>query len=94
MTVFLVLTMYGQCLWAKTERLTAYLADSTTNTGIAVVVCPGGSYCWHDMNYEGRQVAEWLQARGEYQRFCGRLPRHRFGQQVPEHAERCGGRAQ
>ncbi len=64
MTVFLVLTMYGQCLWAKTERLTAYLADSASNTGIAVVVCPGGSYCWHDMNYEGRQVAEWLQANG------------------------------
>lgn len=50
--------------WAIGERLTAYLADSAANTGIAVIVCPGGSYCWHDMNYEGRQVGEWLQSNG------------------------------
>ena len=49
---------------AKTQRLTAFLPDSAHNTGIAVIVCPGGSYCWHDMEYEGRQVAEWLRANG------------------------------
>lgn len=49
---------------AKEPRLTAYLADSASNTGIAVIVCPGGSYCWHDMNYEGIQVAQWLQSNG------------------------------
>lgn len=59
-----VLTIHGQCLSAKTNRLTAYLADSAANTGIAVVVCPGGSYSWHDMEYEGKQVAQWLQANG------------------------------
>ena len=58
------LTCCVQYLSAKPERLTAYLADSAANTGIAVVVCPGGSYSWHDMEYEGKQVAEWLQSNG------------------------------
>ncbi len=49
---------------AKPSRITVYPADSTANTGIAVVVCPGGSYCWHDMEYEGRQVAQWLNSQG------------------------------
>ena len=49
---------------AKSLRLTPYLADSASNTGIAVVVCPGGSYSWHDMEHEGRQVALWLQSNG------------------------------
>lgn len=62
--VLLVLTTHGQWLLAKTGRLTAYLSDSAANTGIAVVVCPGGSYSWHDMEYEGKQVAQWLQANG------------------------------
>lgn len=44
--------------------LTPYLADSANNTGIAVIVCPGGSYSWHDMDTEGRCVAEWLQQNG------------------------------
>lgn len=39
-----------------------YLAEGGTD--IAVIVCPGGSYFWHDMNAEGRCVAEWLQANG------------------------------
>jgi len=44
--------------------LTPYLADSAANTGIAVVVCPGGSYSWLDMKTEGTGVAQWLQANG------------------------------
>lgn len=32
----------------------------------AVIVCPGGSYFWHDMNHEGREVAEWLERNGIY----------------------------
>jgi len=46
------------------NRLTYYPADSALNTGTAVIVCPGGSYCWHDMEHEGREVAEWLQSNG------------------------------
>ena len=45
-------------------RLFAYPADSVANTGIAVVVCPGGSYCWLDMETEGVGVARWLQSQG------------------------------
>lgn len=46
---------------AKVE-LTPYLASGSGNT--AVVVCPGGSYFWHDMTHEGREVGEWLQRHG------------------------------
>jgi len=59
-----LLTIYGQSLWAKTERLTCFPADSAANTGIAVIVCPGGSYSWHDMNHEGIEVAQWLNRHG------------------------------
>ncbi|MBO4250502.1 MAG: alpha/beta hydrolase [Paludibacteraceae bacterium] len=44
--------------------LTAYPADSSNNTGVAVIVCPGGSYSWLDMKTEGQGVAEWLQQNG------------------------------
>ena len=30
----------------------------------AVIVCPGGSYFWHDIETEGRDVARWLQKQG------------------------------
>lgn len=30
----------------------------------AVIVCPGGSYFWHDMETEGHAVAEWLNRNG------------------------------
>lgn len=54
-------------IWAGTAvhhrvQLTAYLADGDSRP--AVVVCPGGSYFWHDMENEGRAVAEWLRANG------------------------------
>ena len=56
-------------LWAGTDvrasavTLTPYLAD-TDEPSTAVIVCPGGSYCWLDMETEGREVAGWLQANG------------------------------
>lgn len=51
------------CLYSK-QRLTPYLADSANNTGIAVIVCPGGSYSWLDMHNEGDSVAAWLNQNG------------------------------
>ena len=30
----------------------------------AVIVCPGGSYCWHDYEVEGTDVARWLAQNG------------------------------
>lgn len=42
--------------------MTPYLASGRNN--VAVVVCPGGSYFWHDMEAEGKAVGEWLQKYG------------------------------
>ena len=43
-------------------ELTPYLVPGSGNK--AVVVCPGGSYFWHDMAIEGHGVARWLQQNG------------------------------
>lgn len=71
---FILLLSLGASLSAATDRLPrpvegnkrlyAYPADSTTNTGMAVIVCPGGSYSWLDMKVEGIGVAQWLQSQG------------------------------
>ncbi len=42
--------------------LTIYLPEKPTGTG--VVVCPGGGYGHLAMDHEGKQIAEWLNARG------------------------------
>lgn len=42
--------------------LTPYPAPGKNNT--AVIVCPGGSYFWHDMSGEGDLVGRWLQSNG------------------------------
>lgn len=47
----------------KSVMLTPYLADSD-RMNIAVIVCPGGSYFWHDMETEGHEVGRWLQRNG------------------------------
>lgn len=44
--------------------LTSFLADSDKSTGIGIIVCPGGSYFWHDYETEGIEVAKWLQSKG------------------------------
>ena len=51
---------------ARSVTLTPYIAPSPDKTfeGTAVIVCPGGSYCWHDTKTEGTGVALWLQANG------------------------------
>lgn len=46
----------------KKVEMTAYLAEGEGNT--AVIICPGGSYFWHDMKNEGQLVAEWLRENG------------------------------
>lgn len=43
--------------------LTPYLAENN-DTGISVIVCPGGSYFWLDDETEGEGVAKWLQSNG------------------------------
>ena len=58
-------------LTPNTQHLTPNSQQPTPNTQLltprkrmAVVVCPGGSYFWHDMQTEGHEVARWLQSNG------------------------------
>lgn len=61
----ILLTLLATPAVLARERLTPYLVpDSVENTGIAVIVCPGGSYSWHDMQTEGVAVARWLNQNG------------------------------
>lgn len=39
-------------------------ANPSMNTGIAVIICPGGSYCYLGMKTEGHLVAKWLHEQG------------------------------
>jgi len=49
---------------ADKPSLTIYLPDSSQVSGSAVVVCPGGGYGMLAVDHEGKQVAQWLTARG------------------------------
>lgn len=54
-------------IWADSASrpkvwMTPYLLDGEGHT--AVVICPGGSYFWHDMGAEGDEVARWLNRSG------------------------------
>ena len=46
----------------KKVEMTPYVSEGTGN--VAVVVCPGGSFFWHDMQNEGHLVGQWLQKHG------------------------------
>ena len=46
----------------KQVNMTPYVAGNKGGKG--VVVCPGGSYFWHDMEAEGHDVARWLNDNG------------------------------
>lgn len=45
----------------ETVMLTPYVASGSDT---AVIVCPGGSYFWLDLEVEGHGVARWLQRHG------------------------------
>ena len=45
------------------KNLTAFPCEGNDNVP-AVIVCPGGSYSWHDWETEGVGVAKWLQSQG------------------------------
>lgn len=44
--------------------LMPYIPLNNKYDGMAIIICPGGSYCWHDLKYEGEMVARWLQQEG------------------------------
>ena len=46
----------------KKVLLTPFLAEGNNNP--CIIVCPGGSYFWHDTKTEGVEVARWLQSEG------------------------------
>ena len=46
------------------EQVMLYAFRPETPNGISVIVCPGGSYHWHDQEDEGMKVGEWLSANG------------------------------
>lgn len=48
----------------KPKVTLAPFLPQNTESGIAVIVCPGGSYCWLDYETEGEGVARWLQENG------------------------------
>ena len=47
----------------KRVEMTPYVIDDGQRHA-GIIVCPGGSYFWHDMEAEGREVAEWLNGEG------------------------------
>lgn len=49
---------------ADKPSITIYIAPTPAATKPAVVVCPGGGYGALAMDHEGKQIAEWLNARG------------------------------
>ena len=54
----------GTCEKAPQVTLTPYLPEGKTVGRTAVIVCPGGSYHWLDMQTEGIEVAQWLNRNG------------------------------
>lgn len=49
----------------KRVGLTPYLSNSQhISDNLTVIVCPGGSYFWHDIETEGHEVGRWLQRNG------------------------------
>ena len=48
----------------KRVELTPYIASDISHPTSSIIVCPGGSYFWHDTETEGHEVAKWLQANG------------------------------
>jgi acetyl esterase/lipase len=59
-------------IWEGTEKnkkqnrseLSVYIPEKGKNTGISVIICPGGSYRYLGMKKEGYEVAEYLQSQG------------------------------
>lgn len=64
----IIAALWASCqinIWegmGRKVKMTPYIAPGCGN--IAVIVCPGGSYFWHDSVTEGEEVARWLQAAG------------------------------
>ncbi|MDR0833414.1 MAG: alpha/beta hydrolase [Candidatus Symbiothrix sp.] len=54
----------GRIYNTSEASMLVYPADSALNTGIAVILCPGGGYARLSGKYEGTLFAEWYAANG------------------------------
>lgn len=45
-------------------EIAIYLPETSKNTGMAVVICPGGGYSGLAIDHEGKQFAQWLNELG------------------------------
>lgn len=59
---FGIVTVQARKVKDVSTMLTPYLAPGSNRP--AIIVCPGGSYFWHDMVNEGDAVGRWLQRNG------------------------------
>jgi len=48
----------------KWSKLSVFLPEKPDSSGISVIICPGGSYFWLDMDNEGFSVAKYLNQHG------------------------------
>jgi acetyl esterase/lipase len=48
----------------KWSELTVFLPEKPDRSGLSVIICPGGSYMYLDMEKEGFSVAEYLNSKG------------------------------
>ena len=48
----------------KWSELTVFLPEKQNDSGVSVIVCPGGSYFWLDSKNEGSNVAQYLNKQG------------------------------
>ena len=46
------------------KEVSLYTFRPEKPNGISIIVCPGGSYHWHDRDNEGWKVGEWLSSQG------------------------------
>lgn len=54
----------GTSVHNRSVTLEVFLPENVQGPVPAVIVCPGGSYCWHDYETEGTVVARWLADNG------------------------------
>jgi len=71
--IFCHLSLFSQSkikLWEKAtgkekwSELTVFLPEKPDTSGVSVIICPGGSYYWLDMDNEGFSVAKYLNNHG------------------------------
>ena len=48
----------------KWSELSVFLPEKPDTSGVSVIICPGGSYFWLDLNKEGFSVAKYLNKQG------------------------------